>query len=389
MILDNLSIKKLEFIEKITKLSAEDFALLLERVQEKQQTNQDTTKRGIVEFTDKEINTMPKNIKKLLLIDKKRCRLRTHPSGKNSVTYEIRYRRDGYDISASGKTLELAKANFLIKCKAASKEEESASVPTTFDKFSMFYFENFRKEKVTAATMITDKRRYNRYLLPYFKQTPIKKITPSECKKLLDGVKAQGKGKTADELYSLLNIIFKSAIAHGIIDRNPLAIVLHIQHQRKNGKALTREEEQRLKTAVKGSQYAAAYMLLLYSGLRPNELKTAQIDGDFIIAQNSKRKNKKVEFKKIPIIKALQPFLSSALVVPTLETLRRNFNKILPNHILYDLRTTFYTRCDEYGVTAAARDEFVGHSNGALTNAYRNLSDDYLIQESKKLDKWS
>ena len=68
--------------------------------------------------------------------------------------------------------------------------------------------------------------------------------------------------------------------------------------------------------------------------------------------------------------------------------MRDYIKKILPNHILYDLRTTFYTRCDEYGVTAAARDEFVGHSSGALTNAYRNLSDNYLIEESKKLDLW-
>ena len=60
----------------------------------------------------------------------------------------------------------------------------------------------------------------------------------------------------------------------------------------------------------------------------------------------------------------------------------------LPNHKLYDLRTTFYTRCDEYGVAAPARDEFVGHSGGALTNAYRDLSDEYLLKEGKKLDEW-
>lgn len=384
----DISIKKLEFIEKVTKLTAEEFAELLAIVQG--ENKQDTTKRGIVEFTEKEINTMPKNIKKLLLLDKKRCRLRTHPSGKNTVTYEIRYRRNGYDISASGKTIELAKANFINKCKAAENIENNApcSIPTTFDSFSTYYFNNFRKEKVTAATLTNDTMRYNKYLKPFFKQTPLKKITPSDCKKLLDNVKAQGKGKTADELHSLLNVIFKSAIAHAIIDRNPLDIVLHVQHERKSGKALTREEEQRLKTALKGSQYLTAFMVMLYTGLRPNELKSAYIDGEFITAQNSKRKNKKIEYKKIPILKALKPYLVKEFIKPTPDTMRDYIKKILPNHILYDLRTTFYTRCDEYGVTAAARDEFVGHSSGALTNAYRNLSDNYLIEESKKLDLW-
>lgn len=353
-------------------------------------TNQDTpAKRGIVEFTDKEMNTMPKHIKKLLILDKKRCRLRTHPSGKNTITYEIRYRRNGYDISASGKTIELAKENFLNKCKSVECLDNSlCDIPKTFDAFSMYYFENFRKEKVAKATFKSDMIRYNNYLKPLFKQTPIKKITPSDCKKLLDKVKVEGKGKTADELHSLLNVIFKSAIAHSIIDKNPLDIVLHIKHQRKNGKALTKEEEQSLKSALKGSQYLTPLMVLLYTGLRPNELKSAKIEGQFIVAENSKRKNKKVEYKKIPIIKALKPFLSSSIECPSLDTLRKHFNQAIPNHILYDLRTTFYTRCDELGVSAVARDEFVGHSSGALTNAYRNLSDEYLLEEGKKLNGW-
>ena len=64
--------------------------------------------------------------------------------------------------------------------------------------------------------------------------------------------------------------------------------------------------------------------------------------------------------------------------------LRRAVRKALPNHKLYDLRTTFYTRCDEYGVAVPARDEFVGHSLGALGNAYTDLSDEYLLKEGAK-----
>lgn len=55
-------------------------------------------------------------------------------------------------------------------------------------------------------------------------------------------------------------------------------------------------------------------------------------------------------------------------------------------HKLYDLRTTFYTRCQMYGVAPAARDEFVGHSSGELANTYTDLPDDYLIKEGQKLD---
>ena len=87
--------------------------------QAKEQLKQALAKQGIVEFTDEEIKAIPKTFKRLIIIQKKRCRLRTHVSGKDTTTYEIRYRRDGYDVSASGKTIELAKANFIEKLKTA------------------------------------------------------------------------------------------------------------------------------------------------------------------------------------------------------------------------------------------------------------------------------
>ena len=107
-----------------------------------------------------------------------------------------------------------------------------------------------------------------------------------------------------------------------------------------------------------------------------------------IIAKNSKRKGGKIEYKRIPIIKKFKPYLEGVTEfdIPNICNVRDKFNSILPKHILYDLRRTFYTRCDECGVSTAARDEFVGHSSGALTDAYRDLSDEYLLKEAEKLD---
>ena len=126
----------------------------------------------------------------------------------------------------------------------------------------------------------------------------------------MDDLEEEGKGKTAEELYSLLSVIFKMAMLHRLIDYNPLDIVIHTKHESQHGVALTKEEEKTLITKTNDVILRGALALGLYTGMRPNEYKTAKIEGKFIVAVNSKRKNGKVEYKKIPITKMLEPYLA-------------------------------------------------------------------------------
>lgn len=270
--------------------------------------------------------------------------------------------------------------------KKKPKPKNPYGAPETFNAFSMYYFENFRKKKVSEYTLKQDLARYNKYLLPYFGEKPIKKISPLECQKLIDVINADGKGKTADEIFGIMSVIFKMAIKHCIIARNPLDIVLHVKHEYEHGRALTKDEENTLKERLDGSPLLPVFMLALYTGLRPNEIKTARIENGFIIAVNSKRKNKKVEYKKIPICKMLAPYLEKPLIFTSEMYMREKFKKILPGHRLYDLRTTFYSRLKECNVSDTAIKLFVGHSLGALGNAYTNVSDEFLIKEMEKFE---
>ena len=145
----------------------------------------------------------------------------------------------------------------------------------------------------------------------------------------------------------------KMAIAHHLIQHNPMDIVLHTQHQKEHGSALTLKESEILFNAIKDKPYETVIALAYYTGLRPNEYDTAKIEGDFIIAVNSKRKNRKIQYKKIPICNALRPYLVGLTEIKlpmSLQTIWKRYKEILPNHSLYDLRTTFYTRCKEKGV---------------------------------------
>jgi integrase len=191
-----------------------------------------------------------------------------------------------------------------------------------------------------------------------------------------------------------MNGIFNTAITHRIIEFNPLATVLHIQHDREVGEALTLESEKTILNQMISSDCAQELALMLFCGLRPNEVETVEIHGAFIKSVNSKRHFKdknKVEYKYIPICNRLQPFISNGInVTHTSQTVRRRLRDILPNNTLKDLRTTFYTKCQMLGVAEPALKEFMGHSFGKLGNAYSDLTKyrDYLLKEGEKLNNW-
>ena len=340
-------------------------------------------------FSAKEISSMPKTFRKEFRTEGCTAHVRKRRSGKNNWNYEIRYRRNGYNITVSSNYLDEAKRKFIEKLHYIDKHgtEKENTVPSTMDAFSMYFFENFHKRKVVQSTYRIALNQYKNHVLPHFGDMPIKKITPKKCQELLDKIDASGISRTADDIFSMLNVIFKAAIKHAIIEHNPMDMVFHKKHEREHGTALTKDEERKLLDAMKGTPYELMFAVALYTGMRPNEYKTATIDGKFIVAKNSKRKGGKIEYKKIPIHPMLSPYMQGVdeLKFCNEDTLRDKFRKLFPERRLYDLRTTFYTRCQECGVAPVARDTFVGHSLGELGNTYTDLSDEFLYAEGQKI----
>lgn len=343
---------------------------------------------GFLKIPDKEILKMPKSFRHTFRAEGKTICYRKRIRGKISCSYEARYRRHGFNISVSATDIDGLIKKFIDALHAAELGKTAPKVPTTFHEFAIYYFENFRKRKVGEQTYRVDLSRYRTHIQPHFGSIELRRIFPAQCQQLIDKITASGHERTAQDTYSLLNAIFKTAIAHSILDRNPLAIVQNVEHEREHGKALTKDEENKLLKTTTGSPYQLMFAVALYTGLRPNEYRTARIEGNFIIAVNSKRKTKKVEYKKIPITPMLKPYLDGVaeLKFYILDCIRDKFRSILPEHKLYDLRTTFYTRCHECGVADVARMEFVGHSLGKLGNTYTDLSDEFLLKEGNKLD---
>ena len=103
---------------------------------------QDTTKNlngfaANLNFSEKEYLEMPKQFRKLFRHQGCVVRVYRRLSGKSHYNYEIRYRRDGYNIYASANNLEAAKQKFIDKLNEVDKygATQTPSVPTTIDEF--------------------------------------------------------------------------------------------------------------------------------------------------------------------------------------------------------------------------------------------------------------
>ena len=344
----------------------------------------------VLAFSRKEIDSMPRTFRKQFRTKGITAHVRKRPSGKHKCNFEIRCQVNLQKIAVSSNSLEDAKRKFIKRLEeidAGIVQQKNNGVPTMFDQFANYYFEKFHKRKVSASTYRVAMSNYKNHVLPHFGDMPLKQITADKCQELLDRLIAEDKPRTEENVHTMLNMLFKAAIKHGVIQHNPIDMVFHTKHEREHGKALTKDEEKLLLSSTEGTPYQQMFAIGLYTGLRPNEYKTAYIENGFIVANNSKRKNGKVELKKIPITPMLAPYVKEgdSLSFYRLEQIRHKFNGILPNHKLYDLRTTFYTRCMECGVAEAAIKKYVGHTLGRLADTYADLGDDFLRREGQKL----
>ena len=139
---------------------------------------------------------MPKTFRKEFRAEGCTAHVHKIRSGRKNWCYVIRYRRNGYNKNASSTDLDEAKRKFIEKLHEADKNGGAAapSVPSTFDGFATYYFENFYKRKVTPSTHRIALSQFKNHLSPHFKNTPLKKITPKQCQELIDKIEATGKG---------------------------------------------------------------------------------------------------------------------------------------------------------------------------------------------------
>ena len=365
-----------------------------------EEKSETVAENGLLKFSEKEISEMPKKIRKFFRSQGMTVHYRERTDGRYNKSYEVRYAKKPYNdppISVSATSLPELKARFIEKLNDYIPNGDVAiTIPSLFDGFAAFWFENFHKRKVCEETYKKSVVRYNQYIKPLFGNSKVKDIYSTSIQKLLDEL--SDRHRLEEDVHSMLNQIFTCAVKHGLIRLNPVGMCFHQNGEREHGIAISKADEKKLLTAYEGSPIQIVLAVMLYTGLRPCEYASAVIEGKFVKAQNRKRKGGKIEYKRIPITPMLRPYVEGLSNLPriNMKTLDRRIKAILPKRKPYDMRTTFETRCDECKIEDRAIGLFMGNNIGKdkkdakLKKAYTDITDadylEYLYREGQKLN---
>lgn len=349
------------------------------------------TSSATIKFTKQEIDMMSKTFKKEFIANGCVAHIIKRPSGKKSFYYEIRYRRNGYNITVSNKDLKKAKELFTEATHYINGVNLSTKNKLQFQTIFDEWLE-VKKDNITNKTCNDYKHLAENYILNELGDKNIKDIRTADLKRIMP--KYKDSPRRYEEIRSVLNQTFNYAIASGIISHNPVTLIPFKRAERENRNALTKEQTINFLNNIKNPEYEkirqSAYVFYFF-GIRPCELdEEARFENGFLVCRNRKRKDGKIEYKKIPIPKQAQglidfdkPIISTLSYSATL----RLFKKVLGGGLTpYNLRHTFASLCSEK-VRQDIVEVWMGDSPERLIGrVYVHFPDEFMRAEMDKVE---
>jgi len=328
---------------------------------------------------------------------------KTIQKNKNSDTWYTRYRLNGKQYYISAKTQKdcynklkkaLNIADKQIISIPAIKKENTLTLIEWYNQWLMLY-----KSKRKESTIRGYKTSLNN-LKPILDKN-IKLITIEDVLNILNSNNAE-RQKQKD--YELLNSLFKKALDHEKIDKNIMTKIDKPEHIKKNGKALTHNEEEKFINECKKIKYGDFYLVALYQGLRKGEClgitgkdidfenNTLNIDKAINIHNKFDTTKNIVSVRKMPLFEKTKEIL---LKYKNIES--RIFDisyhriddhtKNLKESLGFDfsikfLRYTFITRCQEQNIPEFITQSWCGHRIGSKVT--RSVYTKYNAEDNNK-----
>lgn len=380
-----------ELISIVLKMASDSAAL--KAVKDKP-SGKDTGEKKYLKFTKQEIENMPEYLKQILLVYNGNAVTYRYHNG----SYETRYRRDGYRVEVYAPDLKTLKSKFLEKiANSKPQTKEDTRVPL----FKDFINEWLKIKTVTVkdSTIKSYNALIDSHILPTFGGKRISAITRSDIQDYLSDLVNQGKNRTAQKLKQLLSAVFDVAVEdYGI--KSPMVKVELPHYEVQKGTSLTKAEERLLVDYClkrKNTTAASAVLVLLYTGMRVGELKTAKLYENYIECETEKiRKGYAAVRRKIPIspmLRKVMQFINFDKAFKASRDWIKSFLKdILPSHHTHELRYTFITRAKEAGCNLELVMLWDGHKfdehvkSSAVDRGYTTYSEEYYFKEIEKID---
>ncbi len=353
-------------------------------------SNNKKTSSAKIKFTKKEIESMSKTFKREFIANGMTAHIIERPSGKRGSFYEIRYRRNGYDIAVSNKELNTAKAMFIEATQNLPPPESLAKNKFSFGSIADEWLK-YKHGKVAEDTWKGYESQMRRFIPQKFKEKPIKSIRTSDIDELMNTLDTPRK---YEDMRIIFNSIFKYAKASGIVTYNPVEMIPFKRAERENRDRLT---DGQIKTFLTNLQTPIFdkirnFALAMYFfGLRPCEIDDeAHFENGFLICRNRKRKNGKKAYKKIPVPRQAEKFFNFNLPLKSPLSYDRTLDimkKALPEGVIpYQLRHTFASVCDEK-VKREVVELWMGDSPERLVGkTYVHYSDEFMRSEMDKVN---
>lgn len=347
---------------------------------------QDQTQKTVsasIKFTKQEIDKMSKTFKKEFIANGCVAHIIKRPSGKKGVYYEIRYRRNGYNILVSNKDIKKAKELFVAATHNLESPADLAKKKLEFGTIADEWLE-YKKNKVAYQTWQQYRHDAQKFIPDYFRIKPIKDVRTVDIEKLMPS--SDEEPRQYEDARTLFNGIFTYANKCGLIPHNPVALIPFKRAERQNRSRLTDKQIHNYLVRLKEPKYdrirQTAYVLYFF-GLRPCEIdEETRFENGFLIARNRKRKNGKIEYKKIPIPKqALELIDLNSPIAPSLSYDRwlDIIEAALGDGLTpYNLRHTFASICSET-VKPEVVELWMGDSPERLVGkTYVHYSDEFM-----------
>ena len=348
-------------------------------------------------FSEEEISKMPRKFRKIFRTNKQTAHVRR----KDGDVYEIRMQIDGHRITASAKYLDLAKERFIKKLREYNEhgtEDKKAQpapdlISLTVADYALHYLETFKRPNISEKHFSNLCGIVRRHIARFFGDTLMRNVTASDCQKLLNELIEAGKGRTKEEVESILSWICAAAVADRILPTDVMAHIQTLPHKRTTGKVIPREYVRAFLDHAPCDRGELCLWLLFYTGMRPCELSTLTFDdvGFISIVSAKKKKWEAAETRRIPLHPAVLPYADEIrLILPIhYRVIVRAFKRNFPaEYQLYDVRHTFSTIAQQSHCYKPWVDYVTAHkeNENVTDRVYTHWEDDWQRAEMEKVE---